>query len=144
MRCRLPAFALPVLALPALAHAGGTTPAAKAASQGPGVGDLLQMALSLIVVIAFILVLTWVLGRMRGGTRRATGSLSVLAEVAIGPKERVVLVKVGDAQALVGVGAAGVVSPHLLATPVRVEAGEPVGSFADKLKGLMSRTANPP
>jgi flagellar protein FliO/FliZ len=81
---------------------------------------------------------------MRGGTRRATGSLSVLAEVAIGPKERVVLVKVGDAQALVGVGAAGVVSLHLLATPVRVEVGEPVGSFADKLKGLMSRTANPP
>jgi flagellar protein FliO/FliZ len=144
VRCCLPVFALPVLALPVLVHAGSPTPAAKAASQGPGVGDLLQMGLSLIVVIAFILALTWVLGRMRGGTRRASGSLSVLAEVAIGPKERVVLVKVGDAQALVGVGASGVVSLRLLATPVRVEAGEPVGSFADKLKGLMSRTGHSP
>jgi flagellar protein FliO/FliZ len=134
------------LALPALAQAqaGSTAPAAKAASQGPGVGDLAQMALSLIVVIAFILALTWVLGRIRGGTRRASTSLSVLAEVAVGPKERVVLVKVGDAQALVGVGASGVVSLGLLATPVRVEAGESAGSFADKLKGMMSRTEPKP
>jgi flagellar protein FliO/FliZ len=129
------------LAMPSLAWAGAA-PAAPA-PQGPGIGDLVQMAVSLVVVIGFILVLTWVLGRLRGAPRRSTGSLGVLAEVAIGPKERVVLVRVGDGQALVGVGAGGVSSLQLLATPVKVEAAEPLGSFADKLKGLMSRSGGP-
>lgn len=136
-------YCLPGLALPALAQAG-TAPAAKTLSQGPGAGDLLQMALSLIVVIAFILALTWVLRRLRGGARHSSGSLSVLAEVALGPKERVVLVRVGDAQALVGIGAAGVVPLHLLTTPVNIAASAPAESFADKLKGLMARTGTSP
>ena len=135
-------YCLPGLALPALAQAG-TAPAAKTLSQGPGAGDLLQMALSLIVVIAFILALTWVLRRLRGA-RHSSGSLSVLAEVALGPKERVVLVRVGDAQALVGIGAAGVVPLHLLTTPVNIAASAPAESFADKLKGLMARTGTSP
>jgi len=126
-----------VLALPSLAWADAA--AAKAAPQGPGLGDLLQMALSLVVVIGFILALTWVLGRIRGAPRHASGSLSVLAEVAVGPKERVVLVRVGDSQALIGVGATGVQSLQLLGTPVTIEVAQPAGSFADKLKGMMSR-----
>jgi flagellar protein FliO/FliZ len=127
-----------LIAMPSLAWA--ETAPAKAAPQGPGIGDLLQMALSLVVVIAFILALTWVLGRLRGAPRSAAGSLGVLAEVAVGPKERIVLVKVGDAQALVGVGAGGVSSLQLLATQVKVEVTEPAGSFADKLKALMTRS----
>ncbi|HZF16660.1 MAG TPA: flagellar biosynthetic protein FliO [Steroidobacteraceae bacterium] len=126
-----------VLALPSLAWADAA--AAKPAPQGPGVGDLLQMALSLVVVIGFILALTWILGRIRGAPRHASGSLSVLAEVAVGPKERVVLVKVGDSQALVGVGATGVSSLQLLAAPVKIEIAEAAGSFAEKLKGMMGR-----
>ncbi len=128
---------LAALASPSLAWADAA--AAKAAPQGPGLGDLLQMALSLFVVIAFILALTWVLGRIRGAPRHGSGSLSVLAEVAVGPKERVVLVKVGDSQALVGVGATGVSSLQLLAVPVKIEVAAPIGSFADKLKGMMGR-----
>ncbi|MGH8264370.1 MAG: flagellar biosynthetic protein FliO [Steroidobacteraceae bacterium] len=128
---------LATLALPSLAwaEAAATPPA----PQGPGFGDLLQMALSLVVVIAFILALTWVLGRIRGAPRHSSGSMSVIAELAVGPKERVVLVRIGDAQALVGVGATGVSSLQLLATPVTVAATEPAGSFAEKLKGMMSR-----
>lgn len=125
------------LASPSLAWADAA--AAQAAPQGPGLGDLMQMALSLVVVIGFILALTWILGRIRGAPRHASGSLSVLAEVAVGPKERVVLVKVGDSQALVGVGATGISSLQLLAVPVKIEVAEATGSFADKLKGMMGR-----
>ena len=66
MRCCLPVFALPVLRSHGRAARRARDTGRQAASQGPGVGDLLQMAFSLIVVIAFILALTWVLGRMRG------------------------------------------------------------------------------
>jgi flagellar protein FliO/FliZ len=130
------------LSTPSLAWAQAAP--ATAPPQGPGVGDLLQMALSLVVVIGFILALTWILGRLRGAARHASGSLSVIAEVAVGPKERVVLVKVGEAQTLVGVGASGVVSLDLLATPVTIEATHSIGSFADKLKTLMTRTEAKP
>jgi flagellar protein FliO/FliZ len=126
------------LAMPSLALAEAKPTAAPA--QGPGVGDLLQMALSLVLVIGFILGLTWVLGRLRGAAHHSSGSLRVLAEVAVGPKERVVLVKVGEGQALVGVGASGVVSLDLLAKPANVDAIETTGTFADKLKSLMTRT----
>jgi flagellar protein FliO/FliZ len=128
---------LATLALPSLALAESAP--AKAVPQGPGLGDLLQMGLSLVVVIAFILALTWVLARIRGAPRNSSASMSVLAEVAVGPKERVVLVRVGDAQALVGVGATGVNSLQLLATPVAIAVAEPSGSFAEKLKGMMQR-----
>lgn len=136
MRRSLWIFRVMILAMPSLVLADAASPPAP---QGPGFGDLLQMALSLIVVIAFILALTWVLGRVRGAPRHASGSMSVLAEVAVGPKERVVLVRVGESQALVGVGATGVSSLQLLATPVKIAAAEPAGSFAEKLKGMMQR-----
>jgi flagellar protein FliO/FliZ len=102
------------------------------------------MAVSLVIVIAFILALTWVLGRLRGAARHSSGSLSVIAEVSVGPKERVVLVRVGESQALLGIGAAGVVSLNLLAAPVKVEATEAMGSFADKLKSVMTRAQGKP
>jgi len=134
-----PASALLFASAPALAGAGVTAAASAAPAQGPGIGDLLQMALSLVLVIGFILALTWLLGRLRGAARLSSGSLRVLAEVAVGPKERVVLVKVGESQALVGVGASGIVSLGLLGAPVKIEAAEPQGNFADRLKSLMAR-----
>jgi flagellar protein FliO/FliZ len=139
MRARL-AWRVLAASAPAVAAANAAPAGATPAAQGPGIGDLVQMALSLVLVIGFILALTWVLGRMRGLTRQSSGSLSVLAEVSVGPKERVVLVRVGESQALIGVGASGLVSLELLATPVRVEVTGLQGTFAEKLKGLMTRT----
>lgn len=107
------------------------------------VSGLLEMMLSLMLVIGLIIGLSWMVGRLRNVHRNSTGAMTVLGELVIGPKERVVLVRVGDAQALLGVSAAGVTSLQLLDRTLDV--AESVGglpnaaSFAQKLKEMMNR-----
>jgi flagellar protein FliO/FliZ len=91
--------------------AGGAPPA--------GIGGLGEVTLALAVVLAAIFGLAWLARRLRIVAGRA-GPLAVLAEVRLGPKERAVLVKVGSAQLLVGVGQGQVNTLHVLAEPVEI------------------------
>ena len=124
-----------VLAVPA-----APAPVAASATGTAAVG-LLQTSLSLVFVLAVMLGLAWIAKRLRLAPGRRSGALSVLAEVPVGPKERVVLLKVGDAQALVGVGADGVRSLTLLAQNVTVAAAVPETSFAARLNEALGRGA---
>lgn len=68
-------------------------------------GDLLQMALSLAAVVVMILGLAWLARRMQG-LRAGTGGgqeLRMRASLAVGLKERVVIVEAQGQQFLVGV-----------------------------------------
>ncbi len=121
-------------------------PVPAAASSSSAVVGLLQTSLSLVFVLAVILGLAWLAKRMRLTPNRRLAALSVLAEVPVGPKERVVLLKVGDGQALVGVGADGIRSLSLLPTPVAlpavpVETSEP--TFATRLADALRKGTNP-
>ncbi len=100
---------------------------------------LLQVLASLAFILAVIVALAWLATRLRLTPRSASSAVRVLADVAVGPKERVVLVKVGDAQALVGVGADGVRSLQLLDRAIDLPADDAgPNAFADRLKSLMS------
>lgn len=129
------------LALAPLATAGAVTtaPAAPGAATG-----FAQVAASLVLIVGVIIALAWLATRLRLTPRAASSGLKVLADVAVGPKERVVLLQVGDAQALVGVGGDGVRSLALLERPVALppEATSP-GAFAERLKNLMGGGAKP-
>jgi len=94
--------------------------------------------------VLVIFALAWLATRLRLTPRAASKGLTVLADVPVGPKERVVLLKVGDGQALVGVGADGVRPLALLERVVELpaEATTP-GAFAERLKNLMSGGAKP-
>jgi flagellar protein FliO/FliZ len=85
-------------------------------------GGLGEVTVALAAVLAAIFALAWLVRRLRvvGGR---TGTLAVLAEVRLGPKERAVLVKVGAAQLLVGVAQGQVNTLHVLAEPVDITAG---------------------
>jgi flagellar protein FliO/FliZ len=99
---------------------------------------MLQVLISLAFILAVIVALAWLATRLRLTPRTASSALQVLADVPVGPKERVVLLKVGDAQALVGVGADGVRALRLLERVVDVPAGEAAPhAFAERLKQLM-------
>lgn len=98
-----------------------------------------QVAASLLLIVGVIVALAWLATRLRLTPRAASSGLKVLADVNVGPKERVVLLKVGDAQALVGVGADGVRSLALLEREVALPVDSAVpGAFAERLKSLMS------
>lgn len=107
------AFALAGLALLA--------PEAHAVAEASGPPAVAQLLGSTLFVVALILVLAWVAKRMRWQPRSTDARLEVLAEFAIGGRERIVLLRVGDRQALVGVGAGTISSLQLLETPVAIE-----------------------
>lgn len=99
-------------ATPAVGHAS----AADAGSIG---GALF----SLVLVVGLILALGWLAKRMPGLQRGAGNSnLKVVANVALGPRERAVVVDVGGTQLLLGVGQGGVRRLHTLDAPLPVAA----------------------
>jgi flagellar protein FliO/FliZ len=103
------------------------------------VGSLTQLTLSLIAIIALILAIGWVLKRLKLAGPRGGGDIAVIDELSVGPRDRIVLVRVGDAQVLVGVGASGLVPLTPLAAPIALKGGAPAPVFAERLRDLMRR-----
>ncbi len=106
-----------------------------------GAGYLLQVSLGLVVVLGGIVALAWVLRRMGGFQHSAGGHLRVLEGLAIGPRERIVLLQCGEEQIVVGIAPGRVQTLHVLAEPVPVtEPGTaPAPAFARRLQEAMRR-----
>ena len=107
------------------------------------VGSLAQLTLSLIAVVVLILGLSWALKRLRVGAPKGRGAIAVLDELALGPRERIVLVRVGDSQVLLGVASGSVVSLTPLAAPIAVADTANGPAFADRLREFMKRPGRP-
>ena len=103
------------------------------------VSSLAQLSLSLMAVVALILAISWALKRFRLTAPRGRGDLSVLDELAVGPRDRILLIRVGDSQVLVGVGAAGIVDLKPLVTPIGLIGSAAAPQFADRLRDFMKR-----
>jgi flagellar protein FliO/FliZ len=102
-------------------------------------GSLAQLTLSLLLIVGLIFAISWLLKRFRIAVPNARGDMAVVDQVAVGPRERVVLVRVGDSQVLVGVGASGIVALTPLAAPIALKPSVPAAVFADRLRELMKR-----
>jgi flagellar protein FliO/FliZ len=103
------------------------------------VGSLTQLTLSLIAIVALIFAISWALKRLRLAGPRGSGAIAVLEEIALGPRDRIVLVRVGDAQVLVGLSAGSMVPLTPLAAPIEVQGQPRSPAFADRLRDLMRR-----
>jgi len=78
-------------------------PAATAAAGNPMTGHLLQTTLGLLFVLGLLLALVWLLKRLGvGNAQRRGGFYKVLATSALGPREKIVLVEVGDTWLVLG------------------------------------------
>jgi flagellar protein FliO/FliZ len=108
------------------------------------VGSVAQLALSLAAIVAFILAVSWLVKRLKLGTARGRGDMAVLDQLALGPRERIVLVRVGESQVLLGVGAGGVVALTPLTTPIALKSPPDAGAFAERLRELMKRPGRTP
>jgi flagellar protein FliO/FliZ len=73
---------------------------------------------ALFFVLALIFALAWLARRMPGVAGTQHAALRVVASLALGPRERVVVVDVGGTQLLLGVGAGGTRMLHALAAPL--------------------------
>ncbi len=75
-------------------------------------GGIFQIVISLVVVLATILVIAWVMRRMKVAPRSRDGHLKVLDEVALGHKERAVVIEADGTRLVLGVGEGRVALLH--------------------------------
>lgn len=119
-------------------HAANELPAVSGVST---FGVLFQGLLGLAVVLAALVGFFWFLRRFSPGQTGAQGVVKVVGGVMLGPRERLVVVEVGDTWLLVGVGGGQVTSLHNMPRPagyVPAAAGDLPG-FADKLKDFLPK-----
>lgn len=95
------AFTAPlVLLLPGLARGQQTT------ENGPPDlgGSLLQLGMGFLMVLALLFASLWLLKRLTSPRGQTPGLMRIVSSLAVGPRERVVLMEVGEQWLLVGVG----------------------------------------
>jgi flagellar protein FliO/FliZ len=103
------------------------------------VSSLAQLTLSLVAIVGLIFAISWVLKRLKVSAPRGRGQIAVLDELILGARERVMLLRVGDSQVLVGIGAGGLVALTPLNTPIALKELPPTPVFADRLREFMKR-----
>lgn len=120
-----------MIAAPATVAAGSTGPASLATASTLG-----GMLLSLVVVIGIILACAWLLRRMTGFGHAGNDLLRVRATLAVGMKERLLLVEAGGETLLLGVTPAGIRRLHRFESPLPEPAP---GTAAAGFAGLLSQ-----
>ncbi len=104
------------------ASAPFAAPAAPLATSSAG--GLLRVSVALIVVLAAVVGAAWLARRLRGFGAVSHGGLEILQQLPLGARERVVLLRVGTRQLLLGVANGSVNMLHVL------DAAEPASSAA--------------
>jgi len=106
-------------------------------------GGLLQLGFGFLVILALLLGTLWLLKRVAAPHGHQGGLLRVVGSAAIGPRERVVVVEIGERWLVVGVAPGQVTALHDLP---RGEASPPPpqgGDFAARIRrALESRNAS--
>jgi len=105
-------------------------------------GALLQTLLGLILVISIIAFLAWLLRRTGRFQMSTNGELKIIASLALGPRERAVLLQVGKQQLLVGVTTQQIQTLHILDENITTEhkrSDKISSSFAEKLQYIMQQ-----
>lgn len=106
-------------------------------------GSALQMLLGLIVVLGVLLLSLWLLTRLSQPRGAAAGLMRVIAGVAIGPRERVVILELGGSWLVLGVAPGQVTTlaemPRQELPSHAPQSGVGVGAGPDWLKQLFAR-----
>ena len=115
--------------------------AAAAAPVGSGIGgQLTQLVLGLLLVVGLIFVLAWLLRRVQQVGPGNAQVIEMIGSRALGPRDRLVLVQVGEEQILLGLTPGRITPLHVLKTPVNVDQSKPATpEFAQRLMELLGK-----
>lgn len=106
---------------------------------GISVGTYVQAAFALLVIIGLLAGTAWFARKVSGGKGFGHGGMKVIGGIALGPRERVVLIEAGDQWLVIGIVPGQIRTLHSmprgqLAEPAEGAPGE--GSFAHWLKAI--------
>lgn len=125
-----------LLALPTLAMA------ADAAGAGLSPGTYIQATLALLLIVGLLFGAAWMARKVSGGKLFGQGNLRVVSGVALGPRERIVLVEIGETWLVVGIVPGQIRTLHEMpkgATAPEATSPTHPAPFADWLKSIKQR-----
>ena len=125
-----------LLLLPVLAVAS------PAESPGMSMGSVVQAILALLLILGLLLATAWLARKVTGGKGFGQGGLTVIGGVALGPRERIVLVEVDDTWLVIGIVPGQIRTLHRLpkgSLPATTGAGPVEASFSHWLKTISER-----
>ncbi|MGA5483875.1 flagellar biosynthetic protein FliO [Pseudomonas siliginis] len=115
-------LAWPLSVLAAEPGATNAAPAATAPMVNSGVaGQLTQLVFGLLLVLGLIFFLAWLLRRVQQAGPAGKGQvIELIGSRALGPRDRLMLVQVGNEQILLGLSPGTITALHVLKEPVEV------------------------
>ena len=134
-------LALPLSALAAEPVATATAAAAPVAGSGMA-GQLTQLVFGLLLVLGLIFFLAWLLRRVQQAGPAGKGQvIDIIGSRALGPRDRLMLVQVGNEQILLGLSPGTITALHVLKEPVQVPGAteKSTPEFAQRLMELLGK-----
>jgi flagellar protein FliO/FliZ len=134
-------LALPVSALAAEPVATAAAAAAPVVNSGVA-GQLTQLVFGLLFVLALIFFLAWLLRRVQqAGPAGKAQVIDIIGSRALGPRDRLMLVQVGNEQILLGLSPGTITALHVLKEPVHVPSASEntTPEFAQRLMELLGK-----
>ncbi|UVM48919.1 MULTISPECIES: flagellar biosynthetic protein FliO [unclassified Pseudomonas] len=136
-----------VLALPFSVLAAEPVTTAATAAAAPAVssgvaGQLTQLVFGLLLVLGLIFFLAWLLRRVQQAGPAGKGQvIELIGSRALGPRDRLMLVQVGNEQILLGLSPGTITALHVLKEPVQVPSGteKATPEFAQRLLELLGK-----
>jgi len=122
-------FTLPIPAL-----------AAEVAAPGISASTYVQAALALALIVGLLAGAAWLARKVSGGKGFGQGGMRVIGGVALGPRERIMLLEVGEEWLVIGIVPGQIRTLHRLAKgelPAAEAGGQP--SFAQWLQRIGER-----
>lgn len=117
------------------------TAAAAPAAGGGVAGQLAQLVIGLLLVLGLIFFLAWLLRRVQQAGPAGKGQvIDIVGSRALGPRDRLVLVQVGNEQILLGLSPGTITALHVLKEPVQAPTTEQAApEFAQRLMELLGK-----
>ncbi|MGF6331882.1 flagellar protein FliO/FliZ [Pseudomonas sp. BS3782 TE3695] len=136
------ALALPFSALAAEPVTTAASAAATPAVSGGVAGQLTQLVFGLVLVLGLIFFLAWLLRRVQQAGPAGKGQvIELIGSRALGPRDRLMLVQVGNEQILLGLSPGNITALHVLKEPVQVpdNAEKATPEFAQHLLKMLGK-----
>lgn len=118
-------------------------------NSAPGIpaGTYLQATLALLLIIGLLLGATWAARKVSGGKMFGQGNMRVISGIALGPKERIVLVEVEDSWLVIGIVPGQIRTLHTLPKGMDINQAQADDSrtpqpFSEWLKTIRERRNN--